>query len=117
MNSSVRYIPEQKALEKTKKTNYFKLIFPLTKNELKVSILAYGTFKTHCCSHMQADGTDVEFKEAKVALTSTNLDPDIVKLEYSSKKKKAKQHKRKPTQHYEGIPLLVVAKKTYNKAI
>ena len=36
-------------------------------------------------------GLDANFKEAKVALESTNLDLDIMKLEYGSKKKPKEQ--------------------------
>ena len=46
-NAPIRYIPEQDpvqdALEKTKKTTYFKLTLPNTGNELKVAIWASGT--------------------------------------------------------------------------
>ena len=48
-NAPIRYIPEQDpvqdALEKTKKTTYFKLTLPNTGNELKVTIWASGTPK------------------------------------------------------------------------
>ena len=41
-NSPIRYIPEkypvQEALEKTKKTNYFKLVLPNTNSKLKVAL-------------------------------------------------------------------------------
>jgi hypothetical protein len=41
-NSPIRYIPEkdpvQEAFEKTKKTNYFKLMLPNTGSELKVAL-------------------------------------------------------------------------------
>ena len=46
-NALIRYIPEQDpvqdALEKSKKTTYFKLTLPNTGNELKVAIWASGT--------------------------------------------------------------------------
>ena len=46
-NAPIRYIPEQDpvqdALDKTKKTMYFKLTLPNTGNELKVAIWASGT--------------------------------------------------------------------------
>eukprot|EP00804_Cyclotella_cryptica_P006199 CCRYP_015282-RA/>CCRYP_015282-RA protein AED:0.37 eAED:0.37 QI:0/-1/0/1/-1/1/1/0/77 len=46
-NSPVHYIPEQDlvqdALEKNKKTTYFKLTLPNTGNELKVAVWASGT--------------------------------------------------------------------------
>ena len=38
-------------------------------------------------------GLETSFSEAEVALKSMNLGLDIVKMEYSSKKKKAKEHK------------------------
>jgi len=44
-NSPVRYIPEQDALEKNKKTTYFKLTLPNTGNELKVAVWVSGTPK------------------------------------------------------------------------
>ena len=46
-NSPIRYIPEknpvQEALEKNKKTNYFKLTLPHTGSKLKVALWVYGT--------------------------------------------------------------------------
>ena len=46
-NALIRYIPEQDpvqdALDKTKKTTYFKLTLPNTGNKLKVAIWASGT--------------------------------------------------------------------------
>ena len=48
-NSPIRYIPEkdpvQEALEKNKKTNYFKLTLPNTGSELKVALWVSGTPK------------------------------------------------------------------------
>ena len=65
-NSTVLYIPEQDllqdALEKNKKTTYFKLTLPNMGNELKVAILgihdsrAVSTACSYCDSHVQADG-------------------------------------------------------------
>ena len=56
-NTPIRYIPEQDpvqdALEKSKKTTYFKLTLPNTGNELKVAIWASGTpkqFLLHVCT-------------------------------------------------------------------
>lgn len=46
----------------------------------------------HACKQMRLD---TNFKEVKVALKSANLDIDIAKTEYSSGKKKAKEHKEK----------------------
>ena len=91
------------ALEKTKKTTSFKLTLPHTGNKLKVAIWASGTpeqFLLHVhtniptCKQM---ALDANFKKAKVALESVNLDLDIAKSEFSSKKKKAKEHKETPT--------------------
>ncbi len=46
-HTPIRYIPEQDpvqdALEKTKKTTYFKLTLPNTGNEFKVAIWVSGT--------------------------------------------------------------------------
>jgi hypothetical protein len=46
-NSPVCYIPQQDpvqdALEKNKKTTYFKLTLPIMGNELKVAVWALGT--------------------------------------------------------------------------
>ena len=104
-NSLVHYILEQdlmqNALKKSKKIIYFTLILPHTGNELKVTIWASGIPKQllwhvhttiHSCKQM---GLDANFKEAKVALKYTNLDLDIAKMEYSSKKRKTKEHKEK----------------------
>ena len=48
-NSPICYIPEQDpvqdALEKSKKTTYFKLTLPNTRNELKVEIWASRTYE------------------------------------------------------------------------
>ena len=67
----------------------------MTRNELKVAIWASRTPKQyllnactaiHTCKQM---GLDANFAKAKVALKSANLDLNIEKTEYSSKKKKA----------------------------
>ena len=65
-NSPIRYIPEkdpvQEALEKNKKSNYFKLTLPNTGSELKVALWASGTPEQfiHACtrrhSRMQTNG-------------------------------------------------------------
>ncbi len=46
----------------------------------------------HTCKQM---GLDVNFKEAKVALNSANLDLDIAKTEYSSKRPRNIKHEKK----------------------
>ncbi len=58
-NAPIRYIPEQDpvqdALDKTKKTTFFKLTLPNTGNELKVAIWASGTpeqILLHVCTAM-----------------------------------------------------------------
>lgn len=47
----------------------------------------------HTCTQM---GIDAYFKEADVTLKSVNLDVDISKMDYSTKKKKAKNIRRNP---------------------
>ena len=60
-NTMIRYIPEQDpvqdALEKTKKSTYFKLTLPNTRNELKVVIWTSGTpehflMRVHTAMHV-----------------------------------------------------------------
>ena len=54
-NSPIHYIPKQDpmqdALEKNKKTTYFKLTLPNTGNELKVAVWASGTPELYLFSH------------------------------------------------------------------
>ena len=103
-NSPICYIPEQDlvqdALEKNKKTTYFKLTLPNTGNELKVAVLAPETpkqFLLHVCSVIHVCkqvGLDTSFVEAERAVETAKLDAEIVKVEYvqlhnSKKKKKA----------------------------
>eukprot|EP00804_Cyclotella_cryptica_P025660 CCRYP_002870-RA/>CCRYP_002870-RA protein AED:0.36 eAED:0.36 QI:0/-1/0/1/-1/1/1/0/123 len=100
-NSPVRYIseqdPVQDALEKTKKTTYFKLTLPNTGNELKVAVWASGTPKQfllhvrsaiHACMQM---GLDMSFADAEKAVKTAKLNAEIAKEEYTqlrnSKKK------------------------------
>ena len=77
-NAPIRYIPEQDpvqdALEKTKKTTYFKLTLPNTGNELKVAICAPGTPEQfllhvhnamHVCKQL---GLETEESNAMIAL-------------------------------------------------
>ena len=74
-NSPIRYIPEkdpvQEALEKNKKSNYFKLKLPNTGSELKVALWASGTPEQfilhvraaiHACKQMEHD---VKYKTPK----------------------------------------------------
>jgi hypothetical protein len=86
-NSPIRYIPEkdpvQEALEKTKKTNYFKLILPNTGSELKVALWASRIteqFILHMHSAIQAckqTEHDIKFLNAKEAVATAILDLDI----------------------------------------
>ncbi len=77
-NAPIRYIPEQDpvqdALEKSKKTTYFKLTLPNTGNELKVPIWASGTpdqfllhvrTAVHICKQL---GLETEEAKAMMAL-------------------------------------------------
>ena len=90
----------QGALEKTKKTTYFKLTLPYTRNELKVAIWASGTPEQflvfiHTAAHAWKQmRLDADFKEAKVALKSAILDFDIARSEYSSKNNKPRNTRR-----------------------
>ena len=103
-NSPIRYIPEkdpvQEALEKTKKTNYFKLMLPNMGCELKVALWASETPEQfilhvrtaiHTCKQM---GHDVKYQNAQEAVANANLDLEIKKEEYAqvrtSEKRKAK---------------------------
>ena len=92
-NSPIRYIPEkdpvQEALERTKKTNYFKLTLPHTGSELKVALWASGTPEQfilhvraaiHACKQMEHD---VKYQNAKEAVANANLDLEIKKEEYA----------------------------------
>jgi hypothetical protein len=86
-NSPICYIPEkdniQEALEKNKKTNYFKLMLPNTGSELNVSLWVSGTPKQfilhvhsaiHACKQMEHD---VKFLIVKEAVAMVILDLDI----------------------------------------
>ena len=92
-NSPIWYIPEkdpiQEALEKTKKTNYFKLTLPNMGSKLKVALWASGTPKQfilhiraaiHACKQMEHD---VKYQNAKEAVATANLDLEIKKEEYA----------------------------------
>jgi hypothetical protein len=92
-NSPIRYIPEkdpvQEALEKNKKTNYFKLMLPHMGSELKVALWASGTPEQfilhvrsaiHACKQMEHG---VKFSNAKEAVANAILDLEIKKEEYA----------------------------------
>jgi hypothetical protein len=110
-NPLIRYIPEkdpvQEALEKNKKTNYFKLMLPHMGSELKVTLWASGTpeqFKLHVRATIHACKQiehDVKFSKAKEAVVNAILNLEITKDEYvqvcSSEKKVKREHRRKPT--------------------
>eukprot|EP00804_Cyclotella_cryptica_P005440 CCRYP_002984-RA/>CCRYP_002984-RA protein AED:0.40 eAED:1.00 QI:0/-1/0/1/-1/1/1/0/366 len=131
-NSPVRYIPKQypvqDALEKNKKTTYFKLTLPNTGNELKVAVWASGTPKQfllhvqspiHGCKQM---GLDTSFEEAARAVETAKLDMDIAKGEYTQlhnaeKKKKGGKGDAPGTTTKAAPPALAEAKALYNKAL
>ena len=100
-NAPIRYIPEQDpvqdALEKTKKTTYFKLTLPNTRNELKVAIWASRTPEQfllhvrtalHICKQL---GLETEEADAMVALEAAHCKLDAAKVEYSKLSREAKQ--------------------------
>jgi hypothetical protein len=90
-NSPIRYIPEkdpvQEALEKNKKTNYFKLTLLNTGSELKVALWASGTpeqFILHIRAAIHAFKQmehDVKCQDAKEAVETAIMDLDIKKEE------------------------------------
>jgi hypothetical protein len=103
-NSPIRYIPEkdpvQEALEKNKKTNYFKLTLPNTGSELKVALWVSGTPEQfilhvhsaiHACKQMEHD---IKYLNAEEAVATANMDLDIRKEKYvqvcASERKKNK---------------------------
>jgi hypothetical protein len=103
-NSPIRYIPEkdpvQEALEKSKKTNYFKLMLPPRGSEFKVALCASGTPEQfvlhvrsaiHACKQIEHD---VNFSKAEEAVANATLDLEIKKDEYaqvcSTEKKRPK---------------------------
>jgi hypothetical protein len=126
--SPIRYIPEsdpiQEALEKKKKTTYFKLTLPSTGSEMSVAQWMSGTPKQfllhiraaiHACKQMELD---VNFSRAQEAVSTEELNLDFAKEAYAqvrtSKKKKAKGNKG------EAVPTnpepLALAKAEYEKA-
>jgi hypothetical protein len=89
----IRYIPEkdsvQEALEKNKKTNYFKLMLPHMDSELKVTLWASGTPEPfilhvlsaiHACKHMEHV---IQFSKAEETVANAILDLKIKKDEYA----------------------------------
>ena len=126
--SPIRYIPEsdpiQEALEKKKKTTYFKLTLPSTGSELSVAQWTSGTPEQfllhvraaiHACKQMELD---VNFSRAQEAVSTEELNLDFAKETYAqvrtSEKKKAKGNKG------EVVPTdpepLALAKAEYEKA-
>ena len=59
-------------------------------------------------------GLDENFARAEVALVSANLDLDVMKMEYSSKKKKAKGEMEKVEKP---APLLRLCQGAYKRAL
>jgi len=75
--------PVQEAIEKNKKTNYFKLTLPNMGSKLKVALWVSGTPKQfilhvhsaiHACKQMEHDA---KFLNAKEAVATKILDLDI----------------------------------------
>ena len=127
-NSPIRYIPEkdpvQEALERTKKTNYFKLTLPHTGSELKVALWASGTPEQfilhvraaiHACKQMEHDAT---CQDAEEAVETALMDLEMKKEEYAiictSEKKKTKGNTDDGVQA--ASESLVEAKTAYEKA-
>ena len=100
----IRYIPEQDpvqdALEKTKKTMYFKLTLPNTRKELKVAIWASGTpeqflLHVHTALHVCKQlGLETKEADAMMALEAADCKRDGAKAEYSKLLREAKQKTR-----------------------
>ena len=124
-NFPICYIPEQNpvqdALKKTKRPPTSSCFFftPGMSSMWQFGCLRLtsSTACMHCHSCIKADGLDAGFKEAEVALKLVILNLDIATLEYSSKKKEAKEHKEKLIPNSQATSLVVVAKTTYKKAI
>ncbi len=100
-NVPMRYIPEQDpvqdALEKTKKTMYFKLMLPNTGNKLKVAIWVSWTpeqFLVHVCTAMHISkqlGLETKEANAMIVLEAAYDRLDTAKAEYTKLVKDAKQ--------------------------
>jgi len=99
----ILYIPEkdpvQEALEKTKKTNYFKLTLPHTSSELKVlrwesrtpeEFILHVRSAIHACKQMEHD---IKFSRAEEAVANAILDLEIKKR---SMHKFAAQREKEP---------------------
>jgi len=110
-NLPIHYIPEkdpvQEALERNKKTNYFKLMLPHMGSKLKVALWMSGTPEQlilhvrsviHACKQMEHD---VMFYKDEEAVANAILDLEIKKNEYaqvrSSEKKDKRESRRKCT--------------------
>ena len=112
-NSFIRYIPEQDpvqdALEKTKKTMYFKLTLPNTGNELMVSIWVSGTpeqflLHVHTAFHICKQlGLETKEANAMMALEAAYRRLNATKAEYAKLMKSAKQ-KAKDSKDKEETP-------------
>ena len=100
-NALIRYIPEQDpvqdALEKSKKTTYFKLTLPNTGTELKVAIWASGTPEQfllhvrtamHVCKQL---GLETKEADAMIVLEAAYCKLDAAKAEYNKLSREAKQ--------------------------
>ena len=100
-NAPIRYIPEQDpvqdALDKMKKTTYFKLTLPNTGTELKGAIWASGTpeqflLHVHTAMHVCKQlGLETKEAEALMALEAAYDELDAAKAEYAKLAKDAKQ--------------------------
>jgi hypothetical protein len=91
-NCPIRYIPKkdpvQEALEKNKKSNYFKLMLPHMGSELKFALWVSGTPEQfllhvrsaiHACKQMEHD---VKFSRAEEAVANVILNLEIMKDKY-----------------------------------
>ena len=97
-NAPIHYIPEQdpvqESLKKTKKTTYFKLTIPNTRNELKVAIWASGTPEQsllhvrtamHICKQL---GLETKEANTMMVLEAAYCELDAAKAEYAKLRKK-----------------------------
>jgi hypothetical protein len=104
-NSPIFYIPDkdlvQEALEKNKKTNYFKLMLPHTGIKLKVALWVSGTPEQfilhvnsaiHECKQMKHD---VKFSTAKEAVANAVLDLEIKRRSMCMEREKNKRESRR----------------------
>jgi hypothetical protein len=105
--------PVQEALEKNKKTNYFKLTLPHTGSELKVALWASRTPEQfilhvhsaiHACKQMEHD---IKFSRAEEAVATAMLNLEIMKDEYvqvRNSEKKGKREQRRKSTRYLRVP-------------